>query len=148
MLDHLRLSPDLDRDGLEVAARAYEAAGTLAVVAPILADRPVAATMPLAAADLAGADIAADGERPTLLWREQVAIAEDFAAAWTGRVSAAVGPSAPQRCSDDLLVAAAELSARRGLVLRMHVLETQVQRARAYGCTGGQCWRICMRWGC
>ncbi len=59
VLDHLRLSPDLDRDGLEVVARAYEAAGMRVVVAPILADRPVAATMPLAAADLAGADIAA-----------------------------------------------------------------------------------------
>ncbi len=129
VLDHLRLSPDLDRDGLDVAARAYQAAGLRARIAPVVADRPVSATMPLAPADLDGADIAAYGSRPTLPWREQIAIVEDFAAAWTGQVSAAVGPSGPQRCSDDLLVAAADLSARRGLVLHMHVLETQVQRA-------------------
>lgn len=129
VLDHLRLSPDLDRDGLEAAAQAYAASGMRAVVAPILADRPVAATMPLSAEDLAGADIAAYGSRPTLPWREQIGIAEDFAAGWSaGRVSAAVGPSGPQRCSDALLIAAADLSARRDLVLHMHVLETQVQR--------------------
>jgi len=103
--------------------------GVRAILAPVLADRPVAETMPLTDADLAGADIAAYGTRPTLPWREQIAIAADFAAAWHGRVSAAIGPSGPQRCSDDLLVAAADLAARRNLVLHMHVLETRVQRA-------------------
>ena len=130
VLDHLRLSPDLDREGLEVAARAYSATGMRAVVAPVLADRPVAATMPLSVEDLAGADIAAYGTRPTLPWREQLAVVDDFAASWgAGRVTAAVGPSGPQRCSDELLRAAGEMSARRNLVLHMHVLETQVQRA-------------------
>lgn len=129
VLDHLRMSPDLDRDGLDTAARAYEAAGMRAILAPVLADRPVAETMPLTDADLAGADIAAYGTRLTLPWREQIAIAADFAATWHGRVSAAIGPSGPQRCSDNLLVAAADLAARRNLVLHMHVLETRVQRA-------------------
>jgi 5-methylthioadenosine/S-adenosylhomocysteine deaminase len=44
-----------------------------------------------------------------------------------GRISIIPAPSGPQRCSDELLRAAAELSARYELPVHTHVLETKTQ---------------------
>jgi cytosine/adenosine deaminase-related metal-dependent hydrolase len=139
VLDHIRVSPDIDSETLNAAAQAYADVGMRAVIAPVVADRAVADTLPLDAEDLGAADISAYGRRAPLPAAEQIAVAEDFIARWhgvAGRISGAIGPSGPQRCSDRLLLAAGELSARRSLILHTHVLETFVQREmghRLYG---------------
>ena len=139
VLDHIRLSPAMAPETLDAVAMAYRDAGMRAVVAPVLADRAVADTLPLDEADLGGADIGAYGRRPAMPAAEQVALVERFIRDWhghAGRVLAGIGPSAPQRCSDPLLTAAGELAARHGLVLHMHLLETRAQREmglRLYG---------------
>lgn len=54
------------------------------------------------------------------------------------RLRYVVAPSAPQRSSDELLLAANELAARHGSVLHMHLLETKMQAIvghQRYGCT-------------
>jgi len=132
VLDHIRFSPAMEPETLDAVAQAYRDGGMRAVIAPILADRPVAATLPLEAEDLQGADIAAYGNRPAMPAAEQVAMVERFIRDWhghEGRIGAAVGPSAPQRCSDDMLRSAAALAARHGLPIHMHLLETRAQRA-------------------
>jgi guanine deaminase len=139
VLDHIRFSPAMQPETLDAVAQAYRDAGMRAVIAPILADRAVADTLPLDAADLQGADIAAYGRRPAMPGDEQLALVAGFVRDWhghDGRIAAAIGPSAPQRCSDPLLRAAAGLAARHGLVIHMHLLETRAQREmglRLYG---------------
>jgi 5-methylthioadenosine/S-adenosylhomocysteine deaminase len=139
VLDHVRFSPAMAPEMLDAVAQAYRDGGMRAVIAPVLADRAVADTMPLTDEDLDGADIAAYGRRAAMPATEQIALVEDFVRDWhghDGRLSAAVGPSAPQRCSDALLTAAAELAGRHDLALHMHLLETRPQRElgfRLYG---------------
>jgi guanine deaminase len=139
VLDHIRFSPAMEPETLDAVAQAYRDAGMRAVIAPIMADRAVADTLPLDAEDLQGADIATYGARPAMPAAEQVALAEGFVRDWhghEGRITAVVGPSAPQRCSDALLRAAGELAARHGLPIHMHLLETRAQREmgrRLYG---------------
>jgi 5-methylthioadenosine/S-adenosylhomocysteine deaminase len=53
-----------------------------------------------------------------------------------GRITGAIGPSGPQRCSDALLLGAHDLARGREVIFHMHVLETRIQRAmgfRLYG---------------
>ncbi|MDV3253719.1 amidohydrolase family protein [Devosia sp. BK] len=139
LLDHVRISPELDGACLDAIAQAYLDLGLRAVVAPIVADRPVASTLPLDSDDLRDLDLSAYGMRALLPASEQIAIAEAFVERWHGceqRIMAGIGPSAPQRCSDDLLIGAAALAARHSLILHLHALETRAQQImghRLYG---------------
>jgi cytosine/adenosine deaminase-related metal-dependent hydrolase len=139
VLDHVRISPDVSLDALNAVAEAYRDAGMRAVIAPVVADRAVAETMPFDGDDLAGVDIASYGGRKPMPAAAQMAIVEAFANQWHGAeglISVAIGPSGPQRCSDALLELAGDFSARRGCVFHTHVLETRIQRemgARLYG---------------
>jgi 5-methylthioadenosine/S-adenosylhomocysteine deaminase len=131
VLDHIRVSPDIDPDVLGTAASAYRDIGMRAVIAPILADRPVAETLPLSPADIGDDDISAWGRRQPLPAAEQIAVAERFLARWhgaEGRIHGAVGPSAPQRCTDAMLEAARDLAEARNLPVHMHLLETRAQQ--------------------
>lgn len=145
VLDHIRVSPDIDGAVLDGAARAYAEIGMRAVIAPILADLPVAETLPLSAEDIGGDDISAWGRRQPLPAAEQVQILDAFLARWHGhggRIHGAVGPSAPQRCSDALLERAAALAGVRGVPLHMHLLETRAQRALGNRHPGGTLARL------
>ncbi len=67
--------------------------------------------------------------RPALPPAEQVALADAVAARIDGpTVNAQYGPAAPHWCSDALLAAVAEASARTGRRVHMHLLETRYQR--------------------
>ncbi len=133
LLDHVRISPDIDGECLDAIAQAYADIGIRAVVAPIVADRAVADTMPLQAEDLGGVDLGAYGTRRPLPARQQIAVVADFIERWQGaadgRLSAGIGPSAPQRCSDELLSLSAELARSRSAILHLHAVETSAQRA-------------------
>lgn len=141
VLDHVRFDPEMTPELLDAVAQAWLQTGLRATIAPVLADRPAAETMPFEASDFAGAPAQPGGygRGATLPWRAQLALVADFAARWHGaggRISVAVGPSGPQRCTDDLLSAAGDLAGSRNLLLHMHVLETRTQRAmghRLYG---------------
>ncbi|MGV3652502.1 MAG: amidohydrolase family protein [Devosia sp.] len=132
VLDHIRVSPDIDGAVLDAPASAYRDIGMRVVMAPILADMPVAETLPLTTADIGDDDISGWGRRRPLPAGEQMAIAEAFIERWQGksdRIHCALGPSAPQRCTDGLLDAIATLARHRKLPVHMHLLETETQRA-------------------
>jgi 5-methylthioadenosine/S-adenosylhomocysteine deaminase len=112
------------------AVRAYVDAGLRAVVTVAMWDRPFLDCLPwlrgMVPADLAEE---LDGLRVGNA-RAQVATFERHHRAWqghAGRIRVIPAPSGPQRCSDELLCAAADLSARHDLPVHTHVLETRAQ---------------------
>ncbi|MEI5682576.1 amidohydrolase family protein [Mesorhizobium sp. CGMCC 1.15528] len=140
VLDHVRISPDIEADALAAVAQAWRDSGMRATIAPVVSDRAVLETMPLEAEDIRDIDLSAYGRRRPMPWRRQMQVAEAFFRRWhgsaDGRIRAAIGPSGPQRCSDELLTAAADFSARNDTLLHTHVLETSIQREtgfRLYG---------------
>lgn len=132
VLDHVRISPDIEEEALDAVASAWRDSGMRVVIAPIVSDKTVIDTLPFDSEDLAGLDLSAYGNRTPLPAGEQMAIAESFLRRWhgqaEGRIGVAIGPSGPQRCSDELLVAAADFSRRHDVILHTHVLETRLQR--------------------
>jgi cytosine/adenosine deaminase-related metal-dependent hydrolase len=136
VLDHVRISPDLDDESLDAVAQAWHDSGMRVTIAPIVSDRRITDTMPFVPGDLGDLDLSAYGTRTPLSAARQMEIAEAFFDRWhrsgDGRIRVAIGPSGPQRCSDDLLLMCADFSARHGSLLHTHVLETRIQREMAY----------------
>jgi 5-methylthioadenosine/S-adenosylhomocysteine deaminase len=80
----------------------------------------------------ARAEVARRLLRPRPRPAEQIALVEEIARAIAGpMVDVQLGPGAPQWCSDDLLAAIADHSARTGRRIHMHLFETRRQRAWA-----------------
>ncbi|WP_168990518.1 amidohydrolase family protein [Aureimonas flava] len=129
VLDHIRIAPDIEGDLLDATAEAYRHAGMRAVIAPVVADKPLLETLPLDSADFGGEEVAGYAARPTLPARRQVEIVEAFAARWRDDplVSVGIGPSGPQRCTPELLVMAEDFARRHETIAHMHVLETRAQ---------------------
>ncbi len=125
-LDHIRLTPTLTAEGLESAARAYLDAGIRPVIAPVLSDLPLSETLPFDLIDIPSS-LTGPLRQSRAPWREQIDACEDFIKRWKARIGVQVGPSAPHRCSDALLEACGDLSARHGVRLHMHFLETVSQ---------------------
>ena len=140
VLDHVRFANHLDVDCLDAVACAYQDSGMRAVVAPVVADRPLEQTLPLQDTDFANWPARQAASAAPMPADEQVARVADFIRRWHGReqrLYAAIGPSGPQRCTDALLLQSAQLSRERGVLLHTHVLETRVQQAMAQQLYGG-----------
>lgn len=140
VLDHVRFADHLDADGLDAVANAYRDAGMRAVIAPVVADRPLADTLPLDAEDMAGLPSCQASSAPQMPADEQVARVADFVRRWhgtEGRILGAIGPSGPQRCTDALLMRCGAFSQAHGLLLHTHVLETRAQREMGRRLHGG-----------
>jgi 5-methylthioadenosine/S-adenosylhomocysteine deaminase len=139
--DHVRFFPHLDEQCLKAVFSAYQQAGIRACVTPVIADRPASEALPLSEAerhqfqqDFSDQVIMPAEEQlsriETLL--KEVGQGEDR------KLKVGVGPSGPQRCTDQLLDGAADLAARYQTILHMHVLETTLQRSlgeKMYGCS-------------
>ena len=140
VLDHVKISPDIDDHSLDAVASAWRDSGMRVTIAPVVSDCAVVDTMPFEVGDFDGGDLSAYGSRRPLSAKDQIAAVKRFHSRWhgagEGRIRVAIGPSAPQRCSDDLLVMAADFSVLYDVPLHMHVLETELQRhmgQRLYG---------------
>lgn len=132
VIDHVRFSPHLETDLLDAVCRAYLDAGMRACVVPVVADRPLLETLPLTAEErkTCGSDVPLN----SLTAREQVDRVARLHARWHGAeglLQVGIGPSGPQRCTDELLRRAAAWAYAEGAPLHMHVLETQLQRTTA-----------------
>jgi len=136
VLDHVKISPDIDLEALDAVASAWADSGLRVTIAPIVADRPIIETMPFDVDDLKDLDLSGYGARMPMPAAEQIAVVEAFHQKWhgtgEGRLKVAIGPSGPQRCSDDLLVRAGDFSERHATVLHTHVLETRLQREMGF----------------
>ena len=123
---HLGTGPE----AVDGAAKAYTDAGLRAVVTVAMWDRPFLDCMPFLRDTVPG-ELAAELDRlPVADADEQVALFERHFGRWQNhadRLTIIPAPSGPQRCSDDLLRAAVELSARYAVPVHTHVLESKTQ---------------------
>ena len=123
---HVRATPE----AVDGAAKAYRDAGLRAVITVSMWDRPFLDCMPYLR-EIVPADLAAELDAlPPVTAEKQVALFERHHRTWqnhSGRLTIIPAPSGPQRCSDDLLRAAAELSAGYDLPVHTHVLESKIQ---------------------
>lgn len=117
-------------EGLHTVARAYEAVGIRAVVAPMMADRTLYQAYPELLASLpadlqAHADAARAADPATCL-----AAVRDAAQDWPfdpARIKLGIGPTIPLHCSDAFLQGCAALSAEFNLPMQIHLAESQQQ---------------------
>lgn len=117
VVDHFRQTP-LSADALMAVVRAYDEAGLRAVIPAMVRDRnPV---------------------RPVPPAKDQLSLIEAASRHLRNhaRVRIGIGPSAPARCSDELLRGAASLAQEQHLVLHMHVDETRDDAAAAHSAYG------------
>jgi len=122
VVDHFRQTP-VDAPAIDAVAEAYSESGMRAVIAVMLRDIP----------QRPGQELPDAADQITMV--EQAHLDHATSAA---PVRIALGPSAPARCSDELLVAAGELADRHGLLFHTHVDEVPGDVAQArdrYGTT-------------
>lgn len=132
VVDDVNLSPDLSQEHIAAVIQAYEDAGMRAVVAPHVFDVPYHRSVPFVDAGLPrglreALEAAARVDVPTV-----AALMRACAKRWgdrARRVRVGIAPSGPQRCSDQLLLALAEVAESDDLPLYIHLLETRTQAA-------------------
>jgi 5-methylthioadenosine/S-adenosylhomocysteine deaminase len=124
-VDFLFEAPEITLDTLEPVVQAYRDVGMRATILLGVADKPFAESLPLANGAAAAAREAAP---PTLESIMQLAgAAVDRWHEPDGLIGIGLGPSAPQRCSRELLEQTLDFARRRSLVWQTHVLETKSQ---------------------
>ena len=138
---HIQVTPE----AVDGAAKAYDDAGLRAVITVAMWDRPFLDCMPYLR-NIVPADLAAELDALPLATAEaQISLFERHHRRWQGHgglLKIIPAPSGPQRCSDDLLRAAAELSARYDLPVHTHVLESKVQAVTGHDFYGKTLERI------
>lgn len=128
--DDVSEAPHATLEGSEAVLRAYLDAGIRANLACNLTDKAYHEKLPFVA-DLLPAWAMADIRAvPPQARADLVSLNEELLRRWhgrEGRIQVALSASAPQRCTDEFLVALDDLSRRRRTPLLTHVLETKVQ---------------------
>lgn len=125
-VDFLYEAPAITLETLEPVVQAYRDAGLRATILLGVADLPFAQSLPL---DGDAAFAAAQEATPPRL-ESIMELAEAATDRWhepNGLIGIGLGPSAPQRCSPELLRATLEFTRERGLAWQTHVLETKTQ---------------------
>lgn len=125
-LDHALVPFPIIDAGYDAVMQAYVDTGFRAAVAMSVGDLDFAATLPRG-------DVLAD--MPSLDWQvtpasDLLAAGERFLERWQGRserLQPYLGPSAPQRCSDDLLQGCFQLARTYDTGIHSHVLEARSQ---------------------
>ncbi len=128
VLDHAWMPPWDFEAHAEAVMSAYADAGMRAGLAPMIQDLDIFESMSFAAASGPAPEPMADPVDPALL----LGAMADFFDRWQGthpRLTPMVGPSAPQRCSHELMEGLAGLARGRGALFHTHVLETRTQIA-------------------
>jgi len=123
-------APEITLDTLEPVVQAYRDAGLRATVLLGVADKPFLDSLPLEDAEREGAP--REAPPPTL--ERILEVAEGAIERWhdpEGTIQIGIAPSAPQRCTDELLEATWRLAEERDVVWHTHVLETKTQRYTA-----------------
>ena len=135
VLDHGSVPPWDFEDYSEAIMSAYADAGMRAGLAPMIGDLDIFATMSFEGASGPKPEPLGDPFDPEGLVEAMTA----FFDRWQGahpRLTPMVGPSAPQRCSHELMDGLARLATERGALFHTHVLETKSQIAAHLECHG------------
>jgi cytosine/adenosine deaminase-related metal-dependent hydrolase len=125
-VDFLYEAPAITLETLEPVVQAYRDAGLRVTILLGVADMPFAQSLPLDG----DSAIAAADEAPPASLRSIIELVEAAVERWHepgGMIGIGLGPSAPQRCSPELLRATVDLARERGLAWQTHVLETKTQ---------------------
>jgi cytosine/adenosine deaminase-related metal-dependent hydrolase len=130
LVDFVFEAPEITLETLEPIVRAYRDVGMRATILLGVADLHYLASLDIDPADRAAA--AAEFEpQPVERIMEIARAAVDRWHEPGGMIGIGLGPSAPQRCSDELLDATMALARERGLVWQTHVQETKTQAVTA-----------------
>lgn len=125
-VDFLYEAPEITLETLEPVVQAYRDAGMRATILMGVADRSFAESLPLT--DDEAREWADEAEAPSL--DRILEIGREAVDRWhdpEGMIGIGWGPSAPQRCSPELIDETMKISRERGLVWQTHVLETRTQ---------------------
>ena len=123
VLDHAWVPADGFDDHVEAMASAYADAGIRCGLAPMIQDRDIFESMAFGDGD--APPPLGEPVDPLLLVEAMERFLTDYAD--RPRFTPMVGPSAPQRCSDDLMVGLTGLAHAHDAPLHTHVLETRSQ---------------------
>jgi 5-methylthioadenosine/S-adenosylhomocysteine deaminase len=121
-IDHLAQGSE----ALDAAMQAYSDIGMRATLAPMISDKPYAATLPISwdqVPDELKQDKVPDAD-------ELVNMTIELLKKWhqeEGRLQVGFGPSGPQRCSDRLISLCVHNADKYNTILHSHVLETKAQ---------------------
>lgn len=131
VLDHFAGSQGCRFMGAGAAIQAMRDLGLRHVAALTITDKNYEDTIPLGGADAALNDeikrMSASEAKSAVAWLDECeAFIEAFHAP-EKLTTACPGPSAVQRCSDELLVKSAELARRKNLPMHIHLAETKAQ---------------------
>jgi guanine deaminase len=138
-------------DGLLEVAKAYQAVGLRAVVAPMLADRSLYEADPALLASLPAelAQAATSVRLPSA--QTLLAVCREAHQRWPfdrTQIQLGLGPTIPLHCSDALLQGCAAMSAEFGLPLQTHLAESKLQALVAREQHGESPVRRLARLGC
>lgn len=128
--DDVSEAPRATLDGSQAVLRAYRDVGIRASVACNMTDKAFHEKLPYVADLLPDWAMDAIRATPAQPAAELLALAETLLDTWhgrDGRIRIALSASAPQRCTDDFILALDDLSRRRQTSLLTHVLETKTQ---------------------
>ena len=130
-VDFLYEAPEITSETLEAVVRAYSDIGMRATILLGVADKTFLESLPLD--DEARAAAAAEASPPSL--ERVIEVARNGIDRWhdpQGLIQIGLGPSAPQRCTEELLQATWDLACEKDLVWHTHVLETKTQAYSAH----------------
>lgn len=125
-VDFLYEAPAITLETLEPVVQAYRDAGLRATILLGVADLPFSQSLPLDG----DSEQAAAQEAPPPSLQSIMELAEAAVDRWDepeGQIRIGLGPSAPQRCSPELLRATIDFARQRGVPWQTHVLETKSQ---------------------
>jgi cytosine/adenosine deaminase-related metal-dependent hydrolase len=131
LLDDCIELPSQDHEQLAAVFRAYEDAGIRANCSGHVINKQFMDTLPYARRFLSDELLYLFGAAPPPTTEHYFEFATEAVRRFhgtAGRLRYVIAPSGPQRCTDDLLAAAAEFADRHDTAYHMHVLETKVQQ--------------------
>lgn len=141
LLDDVIEVPGQSLDQLAAVFDAYEEIGIRASCSGNIVNKPFVDTLPFVDEVLPPELLAEVRAMPVPSTEDYLAFSREALERFhgrAGRLRYVIAPSGPQRCTDDLLVAAAELAATWDAAYHIHVLETRVQAVTGrelYGAT-------------
>jgi guanine deaminase len=137
VVDFVFEAPEISVETLEPIVRAYRDVGMRATVLLGVADKPFSDSLPLDAA--ARAAWSEEASPPSL--ERIMSVAREAIDRWhepDGLIGIGFGPSAPQRCSEQLFTETLEVARAESLAWQTHVLETKTQAWTARSWHGGR----------
>ncbi|RUR30158.1 amidohydrolase [Vreelandella andesensis] len=135
IVDDFNASPLLNQEHIEAALAAYEDIGIRALLGPTLFDVPFHKSVPFIDEECSPETLASLAPSEATPVTDYLRLVESLSVTHhprNNRVGVLLAPSAPQRCSDSLLLEVRAIADRMDLPVIIHVQETRLQAASAW----------------